>query len=1463
MVEFIRSINPGASPVANLSNRYFRPQLDDRESRALGQLANALARKRGALGGLADSYGALGGKFQQLSNAATSYQQDRLRDLQRQYDLQNKRDQLAFDQEQNQFKLAAEKQSLMLSQARSQMSGLEDGVDFIMSFQGDTDAIVANQFFSPYNPPRAGGVPVTTDPTAGSVSYVGPDALGFNETFGPQLEQASRITGADITVSDATHAGNTQFAALGAQVGADTKANLSLNNPGFINWIGSADAETQRKAFDIFGDDIVSGGTGLLNLDGVTRAVPKFRSMEDGIRYMGFWAQHRGVADGTVDKAVRQWFGVNAKGPVVATCRNATDTNCINQDTVDAYNLRMRLMADNGLQPDTPLDTREARDAFVRGTMRGEISGRNSEAILAAVPDMPLGKLFDEGQQAYQTGRLIRNNAKQYKLFNGSRDEYGPMQQGERRISLDFNSFAGKTDGFYALVVTPNNITGEERQAASAYSKGMVALMARYGYDDYGIYGDDGIASRSEIGRGKAGTFHTEPFFAQDPRAIALLENPEFMREYAELVEGTLGQIPGAVIMAPHEMGDTGAEMTMANGQRISERDFAMQRLMPLFGAEARGNTVNITASTKDGPLLLAGSDPNGMTVTKALAALGVPINLGSAQDIQSVGAAPDGSPSLNGLAIDGVDSTAAEFLTGQQALVGELRDRFQLAVDWARDQGHPNPVQFVMQRPGFRTMMNQFYQANEELVTDYQTQIIEDQKNSIESYVAEVTPNVLTQLDAMELADVQRALASMPGDNNKARQLILSLMSDDPETQTLLDNHYAGKALFDTKIGQAVQDKRTLAGEAANAQSELLEVQAEMEAADAAGFSYAAIFNVQGIKPAVVKKVVQSTIDNVNIALAGFEATESALTPADALEVARDLNKLRKYVEDDGFLAAIGDEALANNIAKAVERGAKLQDRIALNYTSALISNARNQQEVLAAYTSGLEFGELLLLPRDVNADTNFWNEIGVRTAARWNDFGEQQRQGSLEPIPDTHLEAYFDAGRNSVMTREVTTEVEALKKKQAGRLSSRFVNATDINERVAILQKADELRLTNVGTQIMQAAFGPDTALDLPQARDQYDNMIEAMAASGANPLELFSDKDGMNMMVLLQYDGTNSKQPHEILRDVNRQIASVPSEYIGYVKELNLSGVPMDLRNNVKGLAIVQAVAEASPNDTKQKVLQRMEKAIGRVVKTKKSAINANDLRVALTGDTSTRTTANSIIVEQSSIGAKPFEAGEAALIGASLLQKLKRPHSQIETTDTSGLFDITNAAQVQVSLSARSAFLTNAEGEPWLDIGGNPVGFISDDEATAQARFVTVTQNAQDAVTGEITAQSQRAIFIDSNEFLDLEGVGSIGIPVIGANGEPSVREVRVGELQPILTDTGKSFLKDKRSYDNPLPSSRSTVGYLYFVPDDVRDIAPGEVEIDNIPISYGLQGGIAIPTDAISNGLLNAQLFEVR
>lgn len=1435
MVEFIRSINPGASPVANLSNRYFRPQLDDRESRALGQLANALARKRGALGGLADSYGALGSKFQQLSNAATSYQQDRLRDLQRQYDLQNKRDQLAFDQEQNQFKLAAEKQSLMLAQARSQVSDINDGINMFMSYGDSAAAIVDADGIAPAMP-RAGNGPVTSDPLAGGVTYTGPDAYGFGEAFDTQLQQAASITGADITVSDATHAGNTQFAALGEQVGADTKANLSLNNPGFINWIGSADAETQRKAFDIFGDDIVSGGTGLLNLDGVTRAVPKFRSMEDGIRYMGFWAQHRGVADGTVDKAVRQWFGVNAKGPVVA---NGT----INQETVDAYNLRMQIMADNGLQPDTPLNTREARDAFVRGTMRGEISGRNSEAILAAVPDMPLGKLFDEGQQAYQTGRLIRNNAKQYKLFNGSRDEYGPMQQGERRISLDFNAKAGKTDSFYALVVIPNRATGEERQAAASYSKGMVALMARYGYEDYGIYGSDGVATRGEMGRGKAGTFHTEPFFAQDPRAIALLENPEFMREYVQLVEDTLGQIPGAVIMAPHETGASGAEMTMANGQRISERDFALQRLMPLFGAEARSNTVNITASTQDGPLLLAGGDPNGLTVTQALAALGVPVNLGAAQDIQSVGADINGTPSLEGITLEGPDARAAEFQGGVQALTGDLRDRTQAAVDWARQQGHPNPVQAVMQSAGFRSAMKQYAKDVESLQSAYQQQVIADYEAGIQNYVAEQTPSALAQLKTMSRSEFMAGVAESGGQRNFA----LSLLSEDADMRSQINAMFPGDDF--KKSGSVFAQVQTLYESFeidAITEGRVAEAAGALDAAmisDVAG-SFAQVLDA-GFDTPSVEAAVTNIIDSAQLDIKRFEANNDSFSPADALELAKQLDHLRRMADDDEFLTRLNPE-IATKLSKVVEAGVSLQEPIALNYSMGLLSDAKTQQEVVEAYQSGLEFGKKLRLSRDVNADKNYFNEIGKAAAAQYNSLQEQAISQTNGAVPSQIDNLVWNENGQRLERITQTVDVAEVQKAQATRIAGRVTQVDNLEERAGLFNYASQLGLQGVGSQVMQLAFGADTNLQTPELRDSYDQIMQAMKASQANPLQLFSETQGLNMLVLMQMDG--QRRPHAILQDVQRQITSLDRSYVNFIDEVNLAGIPMTMRNNVKAALLVDVVSNMGNGAEKADVMKRFEKTLGGMVQQKSYGTLFNTGVIPGTIEATSSGSTGLKIMTAHMNGEQPVDKDFASLAAASVAQhatpivqdlNAERGPLQTKTDILSGGFN--------ASVSPDGIVLTQGKKEQQvLELGGIPTSLTYNDRVRATLRPARVSTTVQDVETGEYRRQEQAAVFLDSEFFMDLTDVGSVQMRFIGANGETDVREIPVSELRPVVTSAGAGYIDTRRTERSPnVPQSNATVGYFYVLPDDVREVVPMDIDIDDISLSSGLQGNVGI------------------
>lgn len=1460
MVEFIRSVNPGASPVANLSNRYFRPQLDDRESRALGQLANAMARKRGALGGLADSYGALGSKFQQLSNAATSYQQDRLRDLQRQYDTQNRRDQLALDQEQNQFRVAAEKQRLMLAEAGIVSGNANDAADMALQFGDAALMIVDQNVMTPFNNARAGNPPVTDDPSAGGVTFVGSDATGFGDRFGAQLQQAASITGADITVSDATHAGSTQFAALGEQVGADTSANLSLNNPGFVNWIGGADSETQQKAFDIFGSGIVSDGTGLPNLDGVTRAVPKFRSMEDGIRYMGFWAQHRGVGAGTVEQAVRQWFGVSAKGPVVAA-------GSVSQETVDAYNLRMQIMADNGLQPDTLLDARDARDAFVRGTMRGEISGNNSEAILAAVPDMPLGKLFEEGQQAYQTGRLVRNNAKQYKLFDGSRDEYGPMQAGERRISLDFNSSEGKSDGFYSLVVIPNKATGEERQAASAYSKGMVSLMARYGYDDYGMYGSDGVATREQMGNGKPGTFHTEPFFAQDPRAIALLENPEFMQEYAALVEDTLGQIPGAVIMAPHEAGDAGAEMTLANGQQISERDFALQRLMPLFGTKQRpANDVNITASTQDGPLLLAGSDEKGLTVAQALAGLGIPVNMGSAQDIQSVGASADGVASLDGITTEGLDARASALETAEQALAGEFRDRFQLAVAQVSQAGIENPVQFVMQRPTFRTALSAYYKNLEGLTTAHQQQVIKDHKNSVAAMLQERTPRALDELGQMTDEDFLRTKAAIPDQNKATAGVILALMSDNPDEKAEILRLYPGAALYETDIGKAVVQRGNKAPGNERERAEVDNATVALDATLAARTPPSQLLD-SGYDPVPVGKAVEAKVEDTKISINRFSADPANFNIADARSLAAELDELRAIADDSRFVGEL-NPSVAKDIADAVKAGVGVQEPLAQNMAQELIGLAATPDGALAAYTESAQFGQSLGLARDATDNQNFFNETGEAAAAKYNELTETQLRTSFQPIPAFRKEAAFNAATNSIQLMSVSTEVGEIQAFQSRAIASSFSAIDDPAERAAIVQQATQLGLAGVGTQIMQAQFGQDTGVDLPQLRLDYDETMRAMVEGGADPLTFFAAEDGLNMLVAMQMG--DGRAPHEVLRDVQEKISTMPASYVNYVDSVNLAGTPVALRNNVKASLLVDAVTTLGTAAEKESVVKRMEKTLSGLVKTKKHRSNLANLgSLPVTFDQTGKGETGLSITSVNLADSEMVRDDTAQFFAASLVQhtgdvledyNAERGPIQAREDILGGKFNVT----IEMGL----AYLTRGRfgDKPVQEIAGDAVGLISNDRAKVSMQPATFVMEMQDAVTGQITKQEQRAVFLNSETFLDLSAVGTVPVTVIGSSGETDKREVSVSELIPVMTSSGAAYIKTRRT-DAPrsVPESSATVGYVYVLPEDVFEVVPGDTLIDNIPLSANPQGAVGIDTRPLQQALqaYNENSFEVR
>lgn len=183
-----------------------------------------------------------------------------------------------------------------------------------------------------------------------------------------------------------------------------------------------------------------------------------------------------------------------------------------------------------------------------------------------------------------------------------SRDQLDELRRkpGQRDVSLDFNSFAG---GKGVLIVIPDDATPMEISAAQEYVKGVTSMMASMGYENYkvasgGQYGP-GIRTTSENGRGKTGIFHTEPFFAQDKRAVEIFNSEQGLDAYSQVLANTLGKLPGTRFIPPHEVNAPGSEMRH-NGQTYTERSFAIEKLSPRLRDIALQNQSQLSAPSEE-----------------------------------------------------------------------------------------------------------------------------------------------------------------------------------------------------------------------------------------------------------------------------------------------------------------------------------------------------------------------------------------------------------------------------------------------------------------------------------------------------------------------------------------------------------------------------------------------------------------------------------------------------------------------------------------------------------------------------------------------------------------------------------------------------------------------------------------------------------------------------------------------
>jgi len=700
---------------------------------------------------------------------------------------------------------------------------------------------------------------------------------------------------------------------------------------------------------------------------------------------------------------------------------------------------------------------------------------------------------------------------------------------------------------------------------------------------------------------------------------------------------------------------------------------------------------------------------------------------------------------------------------------------------------------------------------------------------------VAQRTPSVLAELTLIEeTADFDR-FSELVGDG-EYKDLIVNLLSDgNAEFAEVLKAQYTGEELRATDVGEKVME---LAGKHQNVkrQRPLIE---SAESAIVEAIQLGTDFSeVRGNHaPTHVQAAVQSRLDRVSKYADLSEANLSELTVGDVAELQQEkefLNEVALHVS--GML----NVQQVDDIRQVLEQIEKVQQPIVqaanLNNISLADSIGAVEQAFLVAKSNGVSF----------NLDREYYNEIGKAAAARYNALQEQAISQANGAVPSQIDNLVWNENGQRLERITQAVDVEEVQKAQATRIAGRVTQVDNLEERAGLFNYASQLGLKGVGSQVMQLAFGADTNLQTPELRDSYDQIMQAMKASQANPLQLFSETQGLNMLVLMQMD--DQRRPHAILQDVQRQITSLDTRYVEYVDEVNLAGIPMTMRNNVKAALLVDVVSNMGNGAVKADVMKRFEKTLGGMVQQKSYGTLFNT-GVVPSANAATSSGSTGLKIKTSNMqGEQPVAQDFASLAAASvaqhaspIIQDLNAAlgPSQVKTDILAGGFN--------VSVSPDGIILTQGKQEQQvLELGGIQTSLTYNDRVRATLRPARVSITVQDVETGEYRRQEQAAVFLDSEFFMDLTDVGSVQMRFIGVNGETDVRDIPVSELRPVATSAGAAYIDTRRTERSPnVPQSNATVGYFYVLPDDVREVVPMDIDIDDISLSSGLQGNVGI------------------
>lgn len=144
-------------------------------------------------------------------------------------------------------------------------------------------------------------------------------------------------------------------------------------------------------------------------------------------------------------------------------------------------------------------------------------------------------------------------------------------------VNLDTNWAKGDRQTS-PMVVIPDDASPAERKAAEAYA----ARIADVYKAQFGKSLPPQVVTRSQNGRGRGFTIHTEPYSVNDSRAVEFFNSPEGRRQHAQILTETFGGLPRAHFSLPHDpynKKDMGAV-----GAKGSEVDFARGVLETMRG---------------------------------------------------------------------------------------------------------------------------------------------------------------------------------------------------------------------------------------------------------------------------------------------------------------------------------------------------------------------------------------------------------------------------------------------------------------------------------------------------------------------------------------------------------------------------------------------------------------------------------------------------------------------------------------------------------------------------------------------------------------------------------------------------------------------------------------------------------------------------------------------------------------